>query len=422
MTFKVVTATPSAAVATAGTITLSYPADTTAGDFATHGHYMVADGLQAKFSQDAGTMSVSFGASDITLTYSGSTSIPAGSRVTVNLNVRGLGVSAPPSLVDTKRMSHANIVRLELGAPDTADANGIVETQDLTSAGVYSVLAFNGVYGDTYANAYAILDVPRNVVAAWTTTAVLTVTGLDEYGDVIVESSASGTTMTGKKAFKRITAIATSANITALTVGTADVLGLPAYVGAVGQVVAEMQDNVMLSAFSPGKILIPFEFNEVDLLAPTAQPIVAPCAGYITGIRTIIVAAVTTGGAITVEANTVAVVGLSVTVADAATAGTTHSDTVLKIATGLVAAGDDITVSPGSAFATAGRVRGYLIFEPTAEMNGTFVAGVQTLPTATTGDVRGTYDPIEACNGSLQFALLVSLPEPNYRGVDNYDG
>ena len=77
MTFKVVYATPSSAVATSGTITLAYPADTTAGDFATHGHYLIASGLQAKFSQDAGTLTVAFGASDITVTYRGSTSIPA---------------------------------------------------------------------------------------------------------------------------------------------------------------------------------------------------------------------------------------------------------------------------------------------------------------------------------------------------------
>ena len=422
MTLKIAYATPASAVATNGTITLSYPTDTTAGDFSMHGHKLFSEGLQAYFSQDLGTISVSFGASDITVTYKGSTSIPANSRVSVELNVRGLGELAPPSLLDAKRMSYANIVRLELGAPDTADADGILESQDLTSAGVYSTLAFNGVYGDPYGNSYAVLDVPRNVVAAWTTTSVMTVTGLDEYGDVIVEKSASSTSFTGKKAFKRITSIAVSVSVTSLTVGTGDVLGLPAFVGLVDQVLGELQSGVALSAFSPGKILIPFDFNQTDLLAPTAQNLIAPCAGYITGLRAIIQSAVTTGGAITVEANTVAVVGLSVTVADAATAGTVLSDDVLKIATGLCAAGDDITVTPASAFATAGIVKGYLIFEPVAGLNGTFVAGVQTTPTATTGDVRGTYDPIEACNGTLQFALLVTLPEPNYRGVDNYDG
>src|SRR5690606_3824873 len=126
-----------------------------------------------------------------------------GTTVTLQLNQRGVDDGKAPSWLDgMKRMSFGTVVRLDLGAPDAADPNGIVESQDLTSAGVYSTLAFNGVYGDPYSNDYAVLDVPRNVVAAWTNAAVLTVTGEDEYGDTIVESSASGTSFTGKKAFK----------------------------------------------------------------------------------------------------------------------------------------------------------------------------------------------------------------------------
>lgn len=421
MTHKNATVVLASAVAVNGTITVTYPTDTSAGSFAPYGHKMWSRGLQKMFSQDDGTISVSFGASDITVTYKGSTSIPANTACVFELNIAG-AADAPTNIVEPKRVAYEPVLRIDLGAPDTADADGIVESQDLTAAGVYSVLAFNGVYGDPYGNARAVLDVPRNVVAAWTGTAVLTVTGEDEYGDVIVESSASGTSFTGKKAFKKITSIATSANITSLTVGTGDVLGLPVFVGKVGQVLAELQDDVLLARFSNGKILIPFDFNQTDLLAPTAQNLVSPVAGYITGLRVVVQAAVTTGGAITVEANTVAVVGLSVTVADAAAAGTVYSDSVLKIATGLVAAGDDITVTPAAAFATAGAVKGFIEIEPIAAVNGTFVAGVQTTPTATTGDVRGTYDPTEACDNTKSFGLLVRVPDPAYRGVDNYDG
>lgn len=118
------------------------------------------------------------------------------------------------------------LVKVDLGAPDADDANGFVESQDLTSAGVFSV--------DTTAAAAiaaaalaGVADVPRNVVAAWTGTGVLTVTGTDEYDEVISEASASGTSLTGKKAFKTVTNISSSADITGLTVGTGDVLGLP---------------------------------------------------------------------------------------------------------------------------------------------------------------------------------------------------
>jgi len=421
MTHQIVYVTPSAAVATAGTFTASYPTDTSAGDFARYGHKVSSTGLQVMLKQDDGAISVSFGASDITVTYNGTTSLPAGKLLTCEFNIAGTK-DAPVSLITPKRVVQMPIVRMDLGAPDTADVNGILESQDLTAAGVYSTLAFNGVYGDPFANTKAVLDVPRNVVGAWTTTAVLTVTGKDEYGDVIVEKSASGTTFLGKKAFKEITSIATSANITSATFGTGDVLGLPIFVDKVGDIMVEMQDGVKIAGFSGTAVTVPFVFDQTDLLAPTAQHLVAPVAGYITGIRGIVQAAVTTGAPITVEANTVAVVGLSVTVGDSATAGTVHTDDVLKIATGLVAAGDDITVTPGAAFATAGRYQGYIIIEPTATVDGTFVAGVQTTPTATTGDVRGTYDPAEACNNSISFSLIVQVADPAYLGVDNYDG
>lgn len=409
------------AVASAGNITVNYPAGTTAGTFAAYGHEMFARGLQRMFKQDLGEISVAFGASSITLTYNGSTSIPANTVVDVQLNIAGTD-DAPADLVGAERTRYSPIVEVDLGAPDAADPNGVVESQDLTSAGVYSVLAFNGVYGDPYGNAKAVLDVPRNVVAAWTTEAVLTVTGKDEYGDVIVESSASGTSFTGKKAFKEITDVSVSASVTGLTVGTGDVLGLPVYVDKVEKVLAEMQDGVLLSRFDNGKILIPFSINATDLAAGTAANLVAPCAGYITGIKTVVQEAIGTGGAITVELNTTTVTGLSVTIADSDAAGVVDEDSILKIAAGLAAEGDDITVTPAAAFASSGAVNGYLVFEPTAELNGTFVAGVQTAPTATTGDVRGTYDPAEACDGSLAFKLLVRAPDPEYRGVDNYDG
>lgn len=420
--FDILTAVPSSAVATSGTITFAYPANKTAGDYAGYGHKAFASGLMNYLSVDNGDFSITLNAGDVTFTYRGTTSIPANTQVRLELQIRGVGQDIAQPLVNTKRAAYDPVVRIDLGAPDTADVDGILESQNLTSAGVYSTLAFNGVYGGPYANAYAILDVPRNVVAAWTGAAIMTVTGQDEYGNTMIEASASGTSLTGKKAFKKITSIAVSANVTALTVGTGDVLGLPIFVEKVDQILAELQDNVSLAAFASNKILIPFFFNQTDLLAPTAANLVAPSAGYITGIRAIVQAAVTTGGAITVEANTVAVVGLSVTVADAATAGTVHSDDVLKIATGLCAAGDDITVTPAAAFATAGRVDGYLIFEPISGLNGTLVAGVQTLPTSTTGDVRGTYDPAEACDNSKSFSLIAMVPDPTYKGVNQYDG
>lgn len=58
------------------------------------------------------------------------------------------------------------------------------------------------------------------------------------------------------------------------------------------------------------------------------------------------------------------------------------------------------------------------IEDAAAATAGTFVAGDQTKATTTTGDVRGTYDPSSACNGTKVFKLIVALPDPGFLGVN----
>lgn len=106
---------------------------------------------------------------------------------------------------------------------------------------------------------------------------------------------------------------------------------------------------------------LPFFINQTDLLAPTAAELIAPCDGYIVGLYTTVQVAVTTGGPITVEANTVAVADLSITIEDAATKGTVQSDTIdYGVATAKVSKGDRIEILPDAAFATAGAINGFL--------------------------------------------------------------
>lgn len=50
---------------------------------------------------------------------------------------------------------------------------------------------------------------------------------------------------------------------------------------------------------------------------------------------------------------------------------------------------------------------------------GTFVAGVTTTPSATTGDVRGTYTPTATVDGSIGFHLLIALPHSS-KGVPQF--
>ena len=48
---------------------------------------------------------------------------------------------------------------------------------------------------------------------------------------------------------------------------------------------------------------------------------------------------------------------------------------------------------------------------------GTPVAGATSKATTTTGDVRGTYTPNAATDGSKGYRLVVSLADPGFKGV-----
>jgi hypothetical protein len=52
---------------------------------------------------------------------------------------------------------------------------------------------------------------------------------------------------------------------------------------------------------------------------------------------------------------------------------------------------------------------------------GTFLAGVDTVPTATTGDVRGTYLPVTSLpDGAQNFVLFIPSTDPTYQGQAQY--
>lgn len=411
------------AVAENGTFTVSYPTNRDASFYRNTAGHKIVDSVNNVYNWPE-DFTLSFGTSSITVTWANARTLAVGVAGWLELNEQGDNERRADAGANADNAQYRGKVSqtmlINLGAPDTADADGYFASQDLTAAGVASTSG-TAALAIAAAALAGTADVPRNVVAAWTGTAVLTVTGTDEFGATLVESSASGTTFTGKKAFKTVTGISVSANVTSLTVGTGVVLGLPVYVPSAANILAELQDGVLLAA-DRDKIHIPVQINETDLLAGTAQQFVAPAAGYITGLQGVCQKAVTTGGAVTVEANTVAVVGLSITLADSDAAGTTYTDTVKKIATGLVAKGDDCTITPAAAINTAGALNCNVILEPIYTPNGTFVAAVTTEPSATTGDVRGTYSPIETPNGSLEFSLLVSVPDPTFRGLTQYAG
>lgn len=234
MSFEIVEKTLSAAVATSGTIAIEYPAGTDAGSFqGAIDHTMWAAGHQKLYTSPTG-FTVSFGASEITVTYLGATSLPADKRLTFQFNKIGALPTPETNLTAVKRTGKATPVIVNIGAPATADADGVCASQGATNFTINGALAVDGV---------VTLDVPRNIVAAWTTTAVLTVTGTDEYGKAMVEVSASGTSFTGKKAFKTITSVVASTAVTSATVGTGVLLGMPFRLKRAGDIAIELQDG-----------------------------------------------------------------------------------------------------------------------------------------------------------------------------------
>lgn len=303
MSFKTASVVLASAVATNGSITVGYPQGTTSGHYAgTWRHKGYASGLQ--FAMEAPTdFTVSFGSSNITVTYKGVTTIPAGTKVSFEFNVAGNDrtyerVNKPVNNILTLpgapvALGLMYLREISLGAPITAAANAHITSQALTLASGGTTTMTGTLAGTN--------DVPRNIVAAWTNTAVLTVTGKDQYGNTMVESSASGTSFTGKKAFKSVTSVKVSADVTGMTVGTGVVLGLPVFLSQVSCVLGESQDGA----------------------------------------------------------------------------------------------------------------------KPTA---GTTVAGVTSVATATTGDVRGTYSPNAAPDGSRAYQLFVALSDPTDLGVNQFAG
>lgn len=223
------------------TITLNYPAGRNAASYGTDGNHRVTGTDFSELVAQLGHLTVTFGASNVTVVNNTDRTFKNGTTVHVHLDVAGYDIDDDQAVDGVTELA---LVEIALGSPDASDSNGAVESQACTAA---SGLA-TGINGALASDDVATFDVPRNVVAAWTGTAVLTVTGTDVNGKTIVESSASGTSLTGKKAFKTVTGVTTSADITALTVGTSKVLGLPVFLTSAADVLAEKEDDAAATA------------------------------------------------------------------------------------------------------------------------------------------------------------------------------
>jgi hypothetical protein len=253
MSLRVFETVTSAPVVTGGTVVFAYPTGTNAGSFAGgRGHRMNARGLQAIFAVPD-SVTLSFGASTITATYNGVTSIPANTLVQLHLEIPGVD-RYPPASVQTaspvaSRVSYAPTYEVDFGAVAAVTATGVCAAQAV--AGAVSLV----VNGTLAVSGVATFDVPRTVSAvsanAGDTTQSLTLTGTDEFGVVVRETLALNgtTTVNSKKALKTVTAVASSAATAGnISVGTSKILGVPCFVPQTGQYIRELQDGVTPTA------------------------------------------------------------------------------------------------------------------------------------------------------------------------------
>ena len=418
--------TLASAVADTSTFTVSYP-DRAApevgqyneGDFyLAMGHTLIMGNQTLTFPAD---FDLTFGTSSITVTNYTGGSWPSGTKYRLGLNIAGKPIfrenaSTAVGGRTVKRVGRGNTFKFTV-TPDVLDADGVAASQTVTGAG--TAFRLNGalVNGDV-----AIMDVPRCIQAAWTNSAYITITGKDEYGNTIVEVSATGTSHYGTKAFAKVTSVTTSATITSATVGTTDTIGLPFFLPSRNNVLRVARDTVEL----PSRVFVTENVDATRLSAGTSCWAGVPYAGFVERATAIVDTAIVTGGDVTFKIATNTIAGLTLTVASSATAGSTVTDTP-TVTTGLPTATNVLTsdrgvveIVPDAAFNGGGALDVLL------EVNtwGVFTPGIRTGngSTSTTGDVRGTFRPPVACDGDIAFEMLVSTGDPSYIGIAQYGG
>lgn len=415
--FKTGTFYLSADVADAGTFTVSYPTGTSDGDFEQGvGHFIVLNGAKLYQPKDIG---LSFGDTSVTVTNRTGGTLPGGQTGYFNFNQPGVKLprfARGDSQTTLKRIPALKMVpvNVNLAAPTTASSTCVAASQSVALGAAFvlnGALATNGVVTFDYA---------RNVVAAWTTTAILTITGTDILGRTIVETTASGASHTGKKAFKTVTSVTSNASITSATIGNGVIFGLPFRIDNERQILAEIENGVALARL-PEIVRSTVWIAEADVDAGTAAYVYPGVAGQVVAAQCAIQTGITTGGTITFNvAGGSAVVGLSLVVPNSAAAGDVVKGvpTSLTGATGAITALQSVTVVGDAAFNASSNLMVSVDVRRTSLMNGTFVAGlaVDTKSTSTTADVFGTYSPVTTPDGSVNYDLVVLVPQPEYVG------
>lgn len=241
MTFKTVSGILAAAVAVNGTVAIGYPPGFSRGDFIPGvDHRMVVN--QAEMKSAVG-ISLSFGATTVTVTNTSGAAWPAGSPFVFQFEVPSseLGQLAIDQKTRMLRVTPWPMRYLDLGSPLALSAAGLRAAAAVAGAGALALIQ-------------NFLDVPRalTILSAGNDSGItFTVRGFDVYGFPLTEviTGANAGTAAGKKAFfSGISVTASAAAAGNVSVGWGNVLGLPAYLNNASHIVKEFQDDVAPAA------------------------------------------------------------------------------------------------------------------------------------------------------------------------------
>jgi len=262
MSVVTVTGLTSAAVANGGTIAVSYPTGFTRGDFVIGARHRLS--VLGKVFSCPESITVSLGNTTATITYNGTTTIPAGTRFTIELDRAGAAnsLTTPRNAIDTFIPAGRDTfvipvtdALISFGTPTTASATAVCAAQAISGTNVAAVITGGAKYSS--ASGTVPLGAPTgrnvNVVSsnAGDTTQVVTVTGVDMYGQTMREAiTCNGTTtVQGKKAFASVTGVSVSATMTGnLSVGDGTILGLPVYLPNSVYILKEIQDGAVATS------------------------------------------------------------------------------------------------------------------------------------------------------------------------------
>lgn len=303
MAFILTSATASSAVATNGTFTVTVPNVALAGAVKhTGGHVMIVRSMATLFNFP-NDFSVSWSGATATITYLGTTSIPAGSLIQVQFEVEGDNVNFPyhnknsnqtdqasGSSYVAYRGSFGNVFRVDFGAPSTANATAVIGTRALATTTLNTFTAAEQVT--------ATLPIPRTLAvksssASDDNTKIVTIRGYDEYGQAMTESFTmnGATAVVGLKAFKRVVSAQSDTTfVGTLSIGTnAGGWGLPYYLAAdngsgVGGILKESTEGATPTAGVPiGGVLTKATATTGDVRG-TYTPNVTPDAAKVFSI------------------------------------------------------------------------------------------------------------------------------------------